>query len=218
MNSTKTKKNYVRKGMKRYVARRARYVPMGRYKLTNDITRCQVESYDQIQFNAGATAPIFTTASNYINLYNIIVNSPTWTDQQPIWGRFKITGISVRISPSAGLTAIDTAFSVGAPTLSVAFYPQLLSSSLGTSPSYNDHKIFCDPASTIPQTRYYKFPDGFFEGSGGVGLGIWNSTNALSSLFGQFSVSTNQPGTAGSLIQMFNVKFTVYMLFSDKNR
>ena len=52
---------------------------------------------------------------------------------------------------------IDGSFATGAPTISLAFYPNATGQNLGTNPSFNDHKMLLDAHVTTPQTKYWKF-------------------------------------------------------------
>lgn len=215
MYKSKNKMSF-KKGVKRYVARRSRPSRLGLY-LDNDTVKVHCECYDQISINSGATAPIFGTSSNtYVNVLNMLQSSASFQENVLSYARYKIVGMAVRISPGAALATLDAAFTSCAPTLSVAFYPSLSGSGQGTNPAYNDHKLFLDPAITVPQTKYYRFPDGFLD-NGASGFGVWSSTTSTVQI-GQLSVTLNIPVAATVAAALFNVRTTFYLLFSNKNK
>lgn len=211
-------KSGVRRGMKRYAARKNRSSLRGRYYLSNDIMRAKVEVYDQVYVANASYQTIFAGANQqYMNIATMLSNSISFTDQYQLWARYKITGLQITASCCSSADTIDAAFSTGAPTVSFAFYPNLTSQNIGGNPSYNDHKMLADPHVTTPQVKYWKFPEQYFEGAG-FGFGIWSQCNGFTGQIGQVSAcfNINTPATAN--IYMFNVRFVLYVLFSDKNK
>ena len=60
----------VKKGMKRYVARRSRII-RNNIDVEGGMIKCEV--YDQITINSGTTSPIFfLSSSTYVNLYTML--------------------------------------------------------------------------------------------------------------------------------------------------
>lgn len=215
-------KSGVRKGMKRYARRKARGVTSsisGRYLLSNDVTRAQVEFYDQIALATGGNSCIFaTTSASYYNITAILANSTSFQDLYPIYARYKITGFSVRCSIAHSLDVICTNIATGAPSCSAAFYPNLTSTSLGNTPCFNDHKMMVEPGVTSVQSKFWKFPDNYFDASG-TGFGVWSQCNGYTNQVGQVSFTCNKtPAPAVAATYLFNVRLTLYVLLSDKNR
>ena len=121
-------KSIVKKGMKRFVARRSRVM---RNNIDIDSAMVKCEAYDQITINSGATSPIFQQSTNtYVNLLTLLQSSSSFQENIPIFGRYKIVGMNIRASLGAALATLDTAFTNCAPTLSLAFYPQLINTAL----------------------------------------------------------------------------------------
>lgn len=204
----------VKKGMKRYVARRSRVV---RNNIDPDATMVKCEAYDQISINAGASSPIFLqSGGTYVNIYTLLLSSTSFNDNIGFWGRYKIVGINVRVSAGASIPTLDSAFANCAPTLSLAFYPHLTSTALGSNPAYNDQKLLLDPSLTVPQTKYWKFHDNYFD-NGSSGFGVWTNTQAGGQT-GQLSCTLNIPVAALSTTALFNVRTTFYIIFSTRNR
>ena len=66
----------VKKGMKRFVARRSRVI---RNNMDVDGGMIKCECYDQININSGATSPIlFLSSSTYVNLNTMLANSASY--------------------------------------------------------------------------------------------------------------------------------------------
>ena len=204
----------VKKGMKRYVARRSRVV---RNNIDSDATMVKCEAYDQITINAGASSPAFLqSGGTYVNILTLLQSSTSFQDNIGFWGRYKILGINVRASPGASIPTLDSSFANCAPTSSLAFYPHLTSTALGANPAYNDQKLLLDPSLTLPQTKYWKFHDNYFD-NGSSGFGVWTSTQSGVQT-GQLSCTLNIPVVALSTTALFNVRTTFYVLFSTRNR
>ena len=204
----------VKKGMKRFVARRSRVV---RNNIDPDSTMVKCEAYDQITINAGAASPIFLQSSNtHVNILTLLQSSTSYQDNIGFWGRYKIVGINVRASAGSSIATLDSAFANCAPTLSLAFYPHLTSTALGSNPAYNDQKLLLDPSLTVPQTKYWKFHDNYFD-NGASGFGVWTNTQGGVQT-GQLSCTLNIPVVSLGTTALFNVRTTFYVLFSTRNR
>lgn len=204
----------VKKGMKRFVARRSRVV---RNNIDPDSTMVKVEAYDQITINSGAASAMFLQSGNtHVNILTLLQSSISFMDNIGLWGRYKIVGMNVRASAGASIAALDSAFTNCAPTLSLAFYPQLTTTALGSNPAYNDQKLLLDPSLAVPQTKYWKFHDNYFD-NGASGFGVWTNTQGGTQT-GQLSCTLNIPVVALSTTALFNVRTTFYVLFSTRNR
>lgn len=204
----------VKKGMKRFVARRSRVV---RNNIDSDATMVKCEAYDQISINSGAASAIFLQTNNtFINILTLLQSSASFQENIAVYGRYKIVGINVRVSSGSSLATLDSAFTNCAPTLSLAFYPQLNSTALGSNPAYNDAKLLLDPSLTVPQTKYWKFHDNYFD-NGASGFGVWTSTQSGVQT-GQLSCTLNIPIVALSTVALFNIRTTFYLLFATRNK
>lgn len=204
----------VKKGMKRFVARRSRVV---RHNIDPDSTMVKCEAYDQITINAGATSPIFLQSNNtHVNILTLMQSSTSFQDNIGFWGRYKIVGMNVRASVGASIATFDSAFTNAAPTFSLAFYPHINTTAVGANPAYNDQKLLLDPSLTVPQTKYWKFHDNYFD-NGASGFGVWTNTQGGVQT-GQLSCTLNIPVAALSTTALFNVRTTFYVLFATRNR
>ena len=204
----------VKKGMKRFVARRSRVV---RNNIDSDAVMVKCEAYDQISINTGSASPIFLQTNNtFINILTLLQSSASFQENIAVYGRYKIVGINVRVSAGASLATLDSAFTNCAPTLSLAFYPQLNTTALGSNPAYNDAKLLLDPSLTVPQTKYWKFHDNYFD-NGASGFGVWTSTQSGVQT-GQLSCTLNIPIVALNTAALFNMRTTFYLLFATRNK
>lgn len=209
----KAKKNTMRKGMKRYVARRNRV----NRPIDPDASMVKCEAYDQMSINSGALSPIFLQSNNtYVNILTLLQSSTSFQENIAVYGRYKIVGINVRASVGASIATLDSAFTNCAPTLSLAFYPQLISTALGSNPAYNDGKLLLDPSLTVSQTKYWKFHDNYFD-NGASGFGVWTSSQSGVQT-GQLSCTLNIPIAALSTAALFNIRTTFYILFATRNK
>lgn len=203
----------VKKGMKRFVARRSRVVR----NIDPDASMVKCEAYDQITINSGAASPIFLQTNNtFVNILTLLQSSASFQENIAVYARYKIVGMNVRVSSGSSLATLDSAFTNCAPTLSLAFYPQLINTALGANPAYNDAKLLLDPSVTVPQTKYWKFHDNYFD-NGASGFGVWTSTQAGVQA-GQLSCTLNIPIAALSTASLFNIRTTFYLLFSTRNK
>lgn len=204
----------VKKGMKRFVARRSRVV---RSYIDPDAALVKCEAYDQISINSGSSSPIFLITNNtYVNILSLLQSSASFQENIAVYGRYKIVGINVRVSAGSSIATLDSAFTNCAPTLSLAFYPQLTTTALGSNPAYNDQKLLLDPSLAVPQTKYWKFHDNYFD-NGASGFGVWTSTQSGVQT-GQLSVTLNIPIAALSTAALFNIRTTFYLLFATRNK
>ena len=199
-------KSTVKKGMKRFVARHSRII---RNNIDVDGGMVKCECYDQITINSGATAPVFFLSnSTFVNLTAMLLASSSFQENIPIFGRYKIVGMNIRASLGSAISTLDAAFTNCAPTLSLAFYPQLINTALGVNPAYNDQKLLLDPSLAVPQTKYWKFHDNYFD----------NGASGFHIVTGQLSCTLNIPGAATATVALFNVRTTSYVLFATRNK
>ena len=71
----------VKKGMKRFVARRSRII-RNNIDVDGGMIKCEV--YDQITIKSGATSPIFfLSSSTYVNLNTMLANSASFQENIP---------------------------------------------------------------------------------------------------------------------------------------
>ena len=203
----------VKKGMKRFVARRSRVV---RHNIDPDSTMVKCEAYDQITINAGASSPAFLlSGSTYVNILTLLQSSTSFQDNIGLWGRYKIVGMNVRASVGTSISVLDSSFTNCAPTSSLAFYPHIITTSVGANPAYNDQKLL-DPSLSVPQTKYWKFHDNYFD-NGASGFGVWTNTQGGVQT-GQLSCTLNIPVISLGTTALFNVRTTFYILFATRNR
>ena len=214
----KLKRNGIKKGMKRFALRRSGNRISRKFTLTNDVNRIQVEVYQYIaSVNSSTTIQHSLSSADYCSIATIMAYSTSWADNYSLYSRYKIYGLGIRVNYSLDRATIAASYGGKVPNLAVCFYPNFSSTSVGDSPDYNDHKLYVESNNDKPQSKYYRFPDNFYDG-GASGFGVWSSTNSYASQIGQLSISNAPNTTATAVISFAIVKYTLYILLSDKNR
>lgn len=199
---------------KKFVAKRM-YSRVNRGIRGDDTTSVKCEAYDGIQLTNGSFDVDFETSANtYWNINTILTVSTSFQDMILRYGRYKISGIALRYD--SNVTNQSGVFEC-LPLPAVAFYPNSTSGILGSAPLYNDKRAQFSSTTTSPQTKFWKFPDNYFNSSAG-GYGTWNNINTYASIVGQLSVA-NPPITTsvGSTTRMGTLRVTLYVVFSGKN-
>lgn len=188
----------------------------------NSFLNMKVEYYDTILFPNGNSVPRFQNSltNNYLNFALILTNNNGFTSECVSWQRYKIYAASLEFVPCMDLGYARTAFSLAAPGIASCVYVDRTSNDRGTDPRDNDNVLVSYVAIQLPQRKFWKFKDNFLI-SGGVGVGTWNRTVGHPNQEGQFSVCNLEDGnsnTSGSAHNTFNVKATLYVTLSTKNR
>jgi len=215
----KLKRSGIKKGLKRFALRRSTNRISRRFTLNNDATRIQVEVYSHLYTVNGVSSLLhYLSSQNYCNIATMMANSTSWSANYGQYSRYKIYGLGVRCNYSMDRTAIAAAYTGGrVPNLAFAFYPSVTSTDLGDNPEYNDHKLYVECNTDRPQTKYYAFRDNFYDG-GAYGFGTWGGCAGYASQIGQVSVTVCPNVNATAVIYPAVVKYTLYIILSDKNQ
>nr|WAE42406.1 MAG: capsid protein [Cressdnaviricota sp.] len=212
----KYRKRYNKRVIKRYVAKRT-YTKTNRPRtmgISDVALKC--EYYDTLTLGSGANLSykFNSTSANYLDISAILQGSPSFTEAIPLYGRYKITGISVkasRILPESDLVVLQM------PTCDIAFYPQATSYNSGDSPSYNDNKGHIAIVDFDPQTKYWGFKDNYFEASSG-GYGTWNNMGDYTTLGGELSINNVIKAATDGASVTTELQVCVYVKLSARNR
>lgn len=209
MNKTKIVKKYT---PKRY---RKRTYRIQRNVMKLDSISIQCENYILIATsNGSADLTNNISLNSYLSIVDNLGASPSFLQQRALYNRYKITGLSVRCNYCISVDTCTT--NVGfAPNVCAAFYPSSTATNLGSDPIYNDSKLYLESGNTVPVSKYWRFPDDYFDG-GATGFGVWSSTNSYASQIGQLSFAMAPPRIASGTIAFLNVKVTSYIVFSGK--
>jgi len=162
------------------------------------------------------TANIVNTANQtYWGLAGELVSCYSWLALSPDYFRYKITGLSVRATPVAD--GSDIGGGLSNYPIHIGFYPNFSGQTVSSNDVLaKDDSLRIEPNITIPQQKYWKFPDKYFEASGS-GFGIWTPTSAANSQVGQLSLGSNpvfQNFGKTKLLYMLRVCF--YVKFSTR--
>lgn len=176
-------------------------------------TRCEYSIY--FNTNTGGTE-VFTTAGvRYVSIGAEFSNSHTWINLAPQFLKYKITGLSVRVTPIHDDTAVFN-YAVSVP-INLAFYPGYSATTVSSvEVMANDKALRVEPNLTTPQTKYWRFPDKYFESSG-TGFGLWTSTASIGSQVGQLSVGNNTPTTTWAITKvLYSARISLYVVFGQR--
>lgn len=196
---------------RKYVSRVPRSI--GR---SDTLTTVKCEFYSPVTFFVGSVQPLFDGHA-YLNVSNVLNQSASFQDMVLRYGRFKITGITIRFDSSFSqndATSFDERF----PPIAVVFYPHKKSFSAGELPLHSDQKAYLSTSlnQTGLQTYSWKFKDNYFESSSG-GYGTWNNSSTFIDMPGQFSMA--QPyltSSANANTQLGMSRYDVIVIFSNK--
>lgn len=153
--------------------------------------------------------------SNVIWNTTEIQNTFTWIQLHSDFFKYKITGIAIRASPVHDDS--DLADSACNFPMNVAFYPQYASYGVpAVEVMNNDNAFRVEPNISTPQTKYWHFPDGYFESSA-TGYGVWTATTSISSQIGELAIGNNPPfNNFGIDKSCYNLRVTYYITLGYK--
>lgn len=205
----------VKKGMKRYALRKKK-IPG--YSFTTDITRIKCECYGTLYVNSGTQEVRWSDSlQDYLQFHTALADSQSFMTNVPIYQRYKIYGISLRLTPASSPNHLSSGFSSGlCPGICAVVYPNYSGTSLGNIILANDRKMLYDSLSTQPATKYWGFPDNFYD-TGGMGLGIWSRCLSYASQTGELCVCQTGSTSASGTVYVAKYLVTFYVMFSDKN-
>ena len=220
-NKNKISANAFKNGMRRYIRRKNRnMVTMKKYRTTisSDILPIKCEECQTVVIANNQIICSYSTGNTFRNAAASIANSNSWASYSPLYSRYKITGLALRVSRIGNdVTTIGSGVSV--IPVQFTFYPQYVSTSVANADIVsNDQSFRVDSNVTTIQTRYYKFPDNYFE-STGTGFGIWNDISAISTQIGQLSVGNFSIGyTAVGDKVMYQIRIVYYVQLGYKRQ
>lgn len=105
--------------------------------------RAKCECYGTVYMVSGSSNLLWTDSSaSSLNFATILGDSTSFTTNVSIYQRYKITGISVRLSPCVSPTLLSTSTSQGVcPQVCAVIYPNYTGTDLGVLPIQNDRKL-----------------------------------------------------------------------------
>lgn len=173
--------------------------------------RCEFAVY--IRSVSGGGTILNASNTNYNSLATEIPGTFSWSALYADYVRYKIYGLGVRVSPVADTTEItDGASNV---PIYIAFYPTYQNVTVNVAEILaNDDALRVEPQLTTPQTKYWSFPDNYYQNNTGNGLGTWTSTSIVASQPGQLSIACHQPFESFSNFKsLYMMRVCVYILF-----
>lgn len=193
------------------------YKKVPRKTIVSDQLVSKVEFYNVIGYTAGSSLVTFSsTSSASVGILQMLNTSPSYTTYAPLFSRYKITGVSIRVARVVTENEIASNMSGGLPPIVVSLYPGQTNGTLnGSNALYNDYKLHVDSLVNTPQSRYWAFGKNFINGND-QGLGEWNATDSVNAQVGNFSTYATYASTATALMNTFECRFIIYVVFSDK--
>lgn len=182
---------------------------------TSNFVKVKAENYYTVGYDVSGTQPLFGT-NNYINVYTMLGSSNSFAEASARYMRYKITGMSIRFDSSLTETAAASYLQNQYPTIAIAFFPDITSSTTRAIDSlFNDKKVvFATNVKTF-QRKYWHFPDSMIIFDNGGGYGMWNCARQYNSLLGQLSIYSPTIVSATGEAPLGNVCVTVYCQFSN---
>lgn len=184
----------------------------------NSSVRIRTEHYEQLGVSTNGVT-YFVKASgtvfgaNYINVFDLISNSSSYTKYKGLFGKMRIESLKLLCY------SVQSPSSDGLATQLIAFFPNFTSSStLIETLGANDDTLPLNYNSSRPHVRNYKFKKGYYFGPEGTGYGTDFDPGKISYLPGQISVVRAFPPQyvpqAGYNI-IYNVIVRVVIAFSE---
>jgi len=206
-------------GLKKKIYKKkfTRSVKAYRPKVTNTDSeipvRCEFNIYYVATNNTGNINNV--SGFNYNNIGAELSSSYTWGQISADYLRYKITGLSVRVSTISGVS--DMGFGVTNYPIAVGFYPNFFSTNISSNEVLaKDDSLRVEPQVAKLQTKYWNFPDKYFEASG-TGFGIWTPVSNVGSQVGQISVGNSTPITSfTSTKALYAVRGCIYIKLSTR--
>lgn len=146
----------------------------------------------------------------YINVTQILQNSPSFIKYGGLYSKLKIKGFTITASSARGLNGnAITDYLLG-------FYPNIKNSASSTDVIGHD-QTYHVPVSLDKFIKFsYFFNKSAYNGPDGTGYGIWFNPSKIGSLDGQFSIQTAVPIVASPLtMQISFIKFRFFLGLLD---
>lgn len=175
---------------------------------------CIAENYTQIGLPISNTELRFvSTGQTFINIDDILNSSLSFTKYSPLYSKCRITGVSIATSPCPGGVAYP-----GTPDLIIGFYPHVKSATtLFNDVLSVDNSHYSQPGVTNSQVKYWRFKNGYYEGTDGTGYGVNFSPTVINSLSGQLTVGATTTLVGQTYASCFvNLRVKVYVSFYNK--
>lgn len=184
--------------------------------ISTSMTRARCEFVVYIRATSASAVVLNSSSNNFNNLSVEIPGSHTWSNLSGSYLRYKIYGLGIRVTPVADRQDISDGTS-NVP-ICVAFYPTYQNISVPPGEILaNDDAFRVEPFMTIPQTRYWNFPDGYHETGNGNGLGTWTSNSYISTQPGQLSFACHAPfQNFLDYKTLYMMRVMVYILFDGR--
>jgi len=164
---------------------------------------------------SGNLSLVNDTAFNFNNIRDLIVSCPCWNELSGNYLMYKITGITVSISPvHDGSDLVNGAISVPAY---IGIFPTSTNAIKTLSEIIDkDDSIKVCPSTDNIRDQYWNFPDGYLESTNG-GLGVWVSIQSIYTQLGQICFTNYSLGGAFSNTKLlYQVQYDIHVSFRGR--
>lgn len=193
----------------------------GKYTKTQLVSaKCTYQS--RIILENLSTAYQFGTTNQYLNLSTILSGSAEFASRVTQYSYFKISGMQVIftrrwVDPiTTGAGQAFNSITEGLSMMSVNFYPNLASQTVGQSVENADSSWKVSPFIQGAQSHYQPFPKNFTTGPNSYGLGVWNAANGYTNISGELAIYNDPGASAGTLqVGIWDMEVNIYAAFCN---
>lgn len=151
----------------------------------------------------GTTNYTFPSGNQYLNLATILTGSPEFISRYTQYSYYMLNGQQVKLTrrwfDPIGFSVDGFATYVdGLSMLSMNFYPNLSSTTVGQPVEDADSSWKVSPFIHGVQSHYQPFPKNFTTGSNSNGLGVWNAGSSYTSISGELAIYNDAGALAGN--------------------
>lgn len=194
---------------------------VGKYTKTQLVsTKCTYQT--KVILENLSTAYQFATTNQFLNMNTILAGSPEFASRVTQYSYFMINGMQCKftrrwVDPiTTGAGQAFNSITEGLSMLSVNFYPNLASQTVGQSVENADSSWKVSPFIQGVQSHYQPFPKNFTTGSNSYGLGVWNAANGYTNISGELAIYNDPGASAGTLnVAIWDVEINVYAAFCN---
>lgn len=196
-----------------YGYKKSRFARLTKTQFTNAI--CTYTG--RVNLLSNADTYVFVTGNQYLNLSSMLASSPEFITRGTQYSYYMLNGIAVKftrrwIDPLTTGANSFVNLVAGLSMMSVNFYPNLNTSTVGAPVENADSSWKVSPFLHGVQSHYQPFPKNFTTGSNSNGLGVWNATNTYTNLNGELAIYNDGGVTAQGIdLGIWDMEVNFYM-------
>lgn len=197
------------------------------FKTDQQQVKCSYKGAIYQDAGGDGTYLVNTTGQAYINLATILANSAEFISRYTQYSFYRLNGMKVTVNrrwidPIAlGVNGVSSGWktlSGGLSKVSMNFYPNIATTTVGTSVDAADSSFDFSPYPIGEQTHYIPFPRDFTTGTNSNGLGVWNACNTYTSISGELALYNDTSLTVPSdvaIMLIWDIEIELYTQFCN---